>query len=115
MFAVFLELWGIFFMILSAIILVVLIISMIIDLLPKSSCHNEEEENIMTDYHDIDNIKNERVKLALHNLDDARGCISSDEMYQDVEVVIAYILCLEEKENNLKEELRKIYKRKGLI
>lgn len=43
------------------------------------------------------------------------GCISSDEMYQDVEVVIAYILCLEEKENNLKEELRKIYKRKGLI
>lgn len=69
----------------------------------------------MSYYNDINNIQNERVKLALHNLDKERGCISSDEIYQDVEVVIAYILHLEEKENNLKEELRKIYKRKGLI
>ena len=69
----------------------------------------------MAYYNDIDNVQNERVKLALHNLDKERGCISSDEMWQDVEVVIAYIIHLEEKENNLKEELRKIYKRKGLI
>ena len=53
-------------------------------------------------YNDIDNVVNERVKLALHNLDEERGCISSDQMWQDVEVVIAYILCLEEKVNSLK-------------
>ena len=51
----------------------------------------------MAYYNDIDNVQNERVKLALHNLDKERGCISSDEMWQDVEVVIAYILCLEDK------------------
>ena len=55
-------------------------------------------------YNDIDNVENERVKLALHNLDKERGCISSDEMYQDVEIVIAYILCLEEKVNSLKRK-----------
>ena len=60
--------------------------------------------NQMPYYNDIDNVENERVKLALHNLDKERGCISSDEMYQDVEIVIAYILCLEEKVNSLKRK-----------
>lgn len=69
----------------------------------------------MAYYNDIDNVQNERVKLALHNLDKERGCISSDEMYQDVEVVIAYILCLEEKVNSLKNGLHKIYEKEGLI
>ena len=68
----------------------------------------------MAYYNDIDNVQNERVKLALHNLKE-KGCISSDEMYQDVEIVIAYILCLEEKVNSLKKGLHKIYKKEGLI
>lgn len=58
----------------------------------------------MSYYNDINNVQNERVKLALHNLDKERGCISSDEMYQDVEVVIAYILCLENKIESYKKE-----------
>ena len=58
----------------------------------------------MNEYNDINNIQNERVKLALHNLDKERGCISSNEMYQDVEVVIAYILHLENKIESYKIE-----------
>lgn len=67
----------------------------------------------MAYYNDINNIQNERVKLALHNLKE-RGCISSDEMYQDFEIVIAYILCLEEKIDGFKKGLHKIYE-KGVL
>lgn len=61
----------------------------------------------MSYYNDINNIQNERVKLALRNLDDARGCTSSDEMYQDVEILMAYIIHLEEKIDSFKKDVLK--------